>query len=344
MTGRTARRRVLRVSVPAGAGPDPRADLLAVEEPLEIRVGGEPLSVTMRTPGDDIDLAAGFLAAEGVISSAADLSQIKMCDGNVADVTLALRPRVVTTHGLHLLRRAPLARPGVALAVGVSRVTLCTSHAEGEELRAALPPRLHGRLAVVPNGIEPIAPDPAARAAARAALGLEDDQVAGLFLGELADRKDPLVAARAARAAGPPFVLLVAGDGPLAPAVRAAEGRSVRALGFRDDPETLLAAADVFVLPSRREGLSFAVLEAMGHGLAMVVADGAGNPEAVGDAGLVLPAGDERAFADALARLAADPALRASLGAAAKARVEERFTAGALRAGVRTAYERAAGR
>ena len=89
MTGRTARRRVLRVSVPAGAGPDPRADLLAVEEPLEIRVGGMPLSVTMRTPGDDIDLAAGFLAAEGVISSAADLSQIKMCDGNVADVTLA---------------------------------------------------------------------------------------------------------------------------------------------------------------------------------------------------------------------------------------------------------------
>jgi formate dehydrogenase accessory protein FdhD len=93
MTGRTARRRVLRVSVPAGAGPDvppdPRADLLAVEEPLEIRVGGRPLSVTMRTPGDDVDLAAGFLAAEGVIGSAADLSEIKLCDGNVADVTLA---------------------------------------------------------------------------------------------------------------------------------------------------------------------------------------------------------------------------------------------------------------
>jgi glycosyltransferase involved in cell wall biosynthesis len=136
-------------------------------------------------------------------------------------------------------------------------------------------------------------------------------------------------------------VLLVAGDGPLAAEVRAAEGPAVRALGFRDDPEALLAAADVFVLPSRREGLSFAVLEAMGHGLAMVVADGAGNPEAVGDAGLVLPAGDEHAFADTLAALAADPALRASLGAAARARVVERFTADALRAGVRAAYERA---
>ena len=98
MTSRTARRRVLRVTVPAGpdeqataeqATADARADLLAVEEPLEIRVGGQPLAVTMRTPGHDIDLAAGFLATEGVIGSAADLTQIIMCDANVADVTLA---------------------------------------------------------------------------------------------------------------------------------------------------------------------------------------------------------------------------------------------------------------
>ncbi len=48
-----------------------RADLLAVEEPLEIRIGGTPLTVTMRTPGDDIDLAAGFLFGEGLIDPAA---------------------------------------------------------------------------------------------------------------------------------------------------------------------------------------------------------------------------------------------------------------------------------
>jgi len=93
MTSRTARRRVLRVTVPSGGGDEPaaeaRADLLAVEEPLEIRVGGQPLAVTMRTPGHDIDLAAGFLATEGVIGSAAGVSQIRMCDANVADVTLA---------------------------------------------------------------------------------------------------------------------------------------------------------------------------------------------------------------------------------------------------------------
>ena len=101
MTGRTARRRVLRVSAPGGVPPDPRADLLAVEEPLEIRVAGQPLSVTMRTPGDDLDLTAGFLAAEGIIAAPADLAGITMCAGNVAEVTLA--PGVSLP--LHQLRR-----------------------------------------------------------------------------------------------------------------------------------------------------------------------------------------------------------------------------------------------
>jgi hypothetical protein len=93
MTGRTARRRMLRVQAgdgaAAGAGTDPRADLLAVEEPLEIRLNGSPLTVTMRTPGDDIDLAAGFLAAEGVAAGPGDIAGIRMCAENVADVTLA---------------------------------------------------------------------------------------------------------------------------------------------------------------------------------------------------------------------------------------------------------------
>src|SRR5579875_1452991 len=101
MGTRTERRRVLRITVPDAAGtpdasgtpggPGPsahRADMLAVEEPLEIRIGGRPLTVTMRTPGDDIDLAAGFLFCEGLLNPSVDLRQIRMCDENVADVTL----------------------------------------------------------------------------------------------------------------------------------------------------------------------------------------------------------------------------------------------------------------
>ena len=85
MSGMTARRRVLRVPVSGGA--EYRADLLAVEEPLEIRVDGEPLTVTMRTPGDDIDLAAGFLFTEGLLGGLDEVREIRMCDENVAAVT-----------------------------------------------------------------------------------------------------------------------------------------------------------------------------------------------------------------------------------------------------------------
>src|SRR3979490_2047888 len=61
----TARRRVTRITV--GSPPSRREDILAVEEPLEIRVGGTALAITMRTPGHDFELAAGFLVSEGVI-------------------------------------------------------------------------------------------------------------------------------------------------------------------------------------------------------------------------------------------------------------------------------------
>ena len=68
-------------------------DELAVEEPLEIRVRGKPISVTMRTPGNDDELAAGFLLTEGIIHSAADLLHIEPCTanefGNVIQVRLA---------------------------------------------------------------------------------------------------------------------------------------------------------------------------------------------------------------------------------------------------------------
>src|SRR5580658_282717 len=87
MSTSTARRRILRV--PASGSADYRADLLAVEEPLEIRVDGEPLTVTMRTPGDDLDLAAGFLYTEGLITTLDAVHSMKMCDDNVAAVTTA---------------------------------------------------------------------------------------------------------------------------------------------------------------------------------------------------------------------------------------------------------------
>ncbi len=85
----TDRRRVTRVS-PSGVVRRP--DTLAVEEPLEIRIGGSSLGVTMRTPGDDVDLAHGFLVSVGVIAGASDVVTARHCvdsDLNVLDVVLA---------------------------------------------------------------------------------------------------------------------------------------------------------------------------------------------------------------------------------------------------------------
>ena len=93
----TVRRSVVKVTV--GGDPLRRIDTLAVEEPLEIRVAGSPLAVTMRTPGHDVELAAGFLVSEGVIASAEEFRSAIHCGGpgvggeinqyNVLDVALA---------------------------------------------------------------------------------------------------------------------------------------------------------------------------------------------------------------------------------------------------------------
>jgi FdhD protein len=80
----TQRRRIVRVD---GARVAERTDTLAVEEPLEIRVAGQAVSVTMRTPGHDLDLALGFLVTEGVVRSSGDITAATTCADNVVEVT-----------------------------------------------------------------------------------------------------------------------------------------------------------------------------------------------------------------------------------------------------------------
>jgi len=119
-----------------------RPDVVAGEEPLEIRIGGRSLTVTMRTPGHDIELVHGFLHAEGVIAAVDDVSEIRYCDGvdeqgrntyNVLDVTLsstalsptalsptapsptALSPTAPSSTALSPTALSPTARPAAAL-------------------------------------------------------------------------------------------------------------------------------------------------------------------------------------------------------------------------------------
>lgn len=81
----TVRRRIRRID---GATTRPTVDQLAAEEPLEIRVGGQAVSVTMRTPGSDFELAAGFCLTEGVIADPADIAHIRYCAGTDPDTGL----------------------------------------------------------------------------------------------------------------------------------------------------------------------------------------------------------------------------------------------------------------
>ncbi|HHV21125.1 MAG TPA: formate dehydrogenase accessory sulfurtransferase FdhD [Propionibacterium sp.] len=81
----TARFPVTRMTVGETVTSTRRPDSVSAEEPLEIRVNGTPLAVTMRTPGADVELAHGFLLTEGVISGVDDVRTARYCDGAVVD-------------------------------------------------------------------------------------------------------------------------------------------------------------------------------------------------------------------------------------------------------------------
>jgi glycosyltransferase involved in cell wall biosynthesis len=333
---------VLHILPHAGGGAETYLDLLAglegyEQERFELARARSPLAAAP-------SIARRYRSLVRQVSRA-DLVHVHGDTAALLCLPLLRRaPSVWTTHGLHLLRRRPAVAHAVRMAMARTRATICTSQAEADEL-ARLAPGLAGRLAVVRNGV-PVAPpsDPALRARIRGELGVRDDEVAALFIGQLEPRKRPLdalAAARIARANGTPLVLLIAGEGPLAGAIAAQADDGVRALGYRDDPDRLLAAADVLVVPSEREGLSFALLEAMAQGLAVVATDGPGNPEAVDEAGVIVKTGDVDALARALTELTRDRARREALGARARERVATELTPARLREGVAAVYERA---
>jgi glycosyltransferase involved in cell wall biosynthesis len=133
---------------------------------------------------------------------------------------------------------------------------------------------------------------------------------------------------------GPPprHRCFIAGNGSQREALAADAKRlglddAVRFLGPVDDPRELLRALDIFLMPSLYEGLGIAALEAMACGLPVIASDTGGLHEAVEDSrtGLLVPPGDAVALAHAIETLAAAPAMRAAMGAAARDRAIERF-------------------
>ena len=222
-------------------------------------------------------------------------------------------------------RQLALARFLLPTALRCDRFVALNPDVVAELTAAGVPP---DRIVAVPNGVET---DHGPRSDHRL-----HDPACVLYVGRLHPQKglDTLLHAFAAlrRDLDRPVVLRIVGDGPLRDdlvglAERLGIAAAVDFVGQRDDVRSYLDGADAFVLPSRAEGLSNALLEAMAAGVPPVVSDIPGNRDVVDDgrAGLVVAVDDVAALAVALARVLADAALRAALGAGARRTVERTY-------------------
>jgi len=192
-----------------------------------------------------------------------------------------------------------------------------------------------GQIVQIPMGVDVERFVPAVEpGAARDQAGLGPETV--LCLGRLDPQKgleDALVAWAHVTVQKPAAQLVLVGDGPSRYALEAQaralglEGR-VRFLGLRRDPEILLQGSQVFLFPSRSEGMPNALLEAMATGLPCVASRIGGNSDLVehGVSGMLIPPGDVRALAEAVITLLDDPSLRNRLGTLARRVAVEQYS------------------
>jgi glycosyltransferase involved in cell wall biosynthesis len=313
----------------------------------DTRLKGRALAVTPFALAASLGAVAGELAAARRAGQPYDLVQAHWAlpNGPPAAIPAALYglPLVVSLHGsdIYLAER----HWATALAAaGAFRAAAAVTACSGDLRTRAL--ALGARAAtsrVIPYGVDlgQFRPEPAARAAVRAELGLAADAPLVLGLGRLVAKKGfgVLLDAWPAVLRGCPHATLaIVGYGDL----RASLERQASELGIaqsvrfpgqieRARTATYVAAADVFALPIVREGadgLPNTLLEAMGAGRAIVAARVAGVPDVLDDGvhGLIVPERAPELLAAAILRLLADPELAARLGRAARARVEGELT------------------
>jgi glycosyltransferase involved in cell wall biosynthesis len=266
-----------------------------------------------------------------------------------------VRPRLVTTeHNVWDSHATATRRADAATARG-DEIHLAVS----EAVRDSMPERLRAKTRVIQYGVDVEAVQAAApgREAGRRALGVGPDEV---LIGTVANLRatkgypDLLVAAAKVLANGSPnasdvrFVAL--GQGPMEQelreqAARLGLGDRFRFLGYRPDAVEVMAAFDIFCLPSLHEGLPVALMEALVLGIPVVATDVGGTGEIVTDGrdAVLVPPGDPERLAAALIALVGDPERRRRIGAAGRTRGEDLDVGRAIRE-VEAVYREGGGR
>jgi glycosyltransferase involved in cell wall biosynthesis len=255
---------------------------------------------------------------------------------------LAGVPMVVNTnHGLYIGDDSSLRRlPVLALEAIAARCSDAELVQNPEDLALLTKWRLNSprRTRLLGNGVDlrrfrPAA-DAAERAAARAALGVDDGQVVVGCVGRLVAEKGHHELIEAAVALGDRCVVVVIGpadpakpDALTADEVARGVSAGMRFLGLRDDIELLYRGMDLFVLPSHREGFPRAAMEAAASGLPTIATDIRGCRQVVADGvtGMLVPVRRADRLAAAVAELGGDPSRRAAMGAAAVRKAAAEF-------------------
>lgn len=248
-----------------------------------------------------------------------------------------------TCHGFLFNQPSPWPRRAASFAMEwtAGRITdlyLTVSAEEAADARRLLIAR---RAIAIGNGRDPAVfhPNPEARARIRAALGVPEHRVVVVIISRLVRHKGhpELLAAMESVADAELWVVgerLESDHGTdLESYFRGSVlGTRLRRLGYREDTAAILAAADIFALPSHFEGLPMSVIEAMLTGLPVVATDIRGPREQVidGKTGFLVAPRSVEPLTDALRKLAADSALRARMGAAGLAYAREHFDEGTI--------------
>ena len=265
--------------------------------------------------------------------------------GRLAAARAGVPKIVYTAHGFYFHENMPFPKRQAHIAAewltGRATHTLFTQSEEDAETARRLNLCRTGDVAAIGNGSDPDmfkpAEDPAARTRLRAAIGTPDDRVVILMAGRLVAEKGygELIAAMrhvdaelwavgarlsSDHASGIGDAIKDITDDP-------ALSERIRFLGYRQDMADLMRAADIFTLPSHREGMPRSIIEAMLTGLPVVATDIRGSREEVvdGETGRLVPVKDANALADALQSLARDPAQRAAMGQAGLARARRLY-------------------